>query len=639
MKQHALDWAARGFRIFPLVPGGKKPAFAKWNWTEKATVDPDEIEKWWSVADYNIGVLTTGLIVVDADNKHGKTGSMEYIDRGWPTDTLSVKTPSGGEHFYFTGPDRSNSVDLLAFGLDIRAKNGYVIAPGSRLDPDLPDNKGVGGDYILTVDAPLQPAPEDLIGQLLAPREKSDTTLPATELDRDDALNRGATFAKTVPASVYGEGADLYTFRVVCQIKDIGVSESQAFDLLAEHYLPRCIAPRTPEEQHNWLARKVENAYAYGSLPAGVSSPHAEFSGVDIPEPVFAAVDPLPAANRWIDHGSEWNVDISWLFYKVLPQSGAAFLVGPPGAGKTFVALELARCLATGKKFFEVEPDDKGGAVFLFGGTEGSGLEERMAALGEEERLPISATRVHGLGQGDTLAQMRDEIRRKAEQMQEVHGVPLRLVVIETLSASGLLEDENSNSEAAAAMSALAQVGRDLGVLMLVTHHPPKNGSGERGAGAIRGSADYVLEIQREGSSSIRELAMTKARNAPERILGSFSLVPVVLGKDSRGREVSSLTVSSGAPQTKLEKVIGAQAEFLDILAAAIYADGDTIDGKDWILEADARAAYRERKVGSKDGSNVAKQWSKQLAAAVETAAVDEMVWMGRKYVTIRTMA
>ncbi|MFX5222101.1 AAA family ATPase, partial [Acinetobacter baumannii] len=93
--------------------------------------------------------------------------------------------------------------------------------------------------------------------------------------------------------------------------------------------------------------------------------------------------------------------------------------------------------------------------------------------------------------------------------------VPVRLIVLETLSASGLLADENSNSEAAEAMAALAQIGRNLNALVLVTHHPPKNGGGERGASAIRGSADYVLEIIREDRGSIRDLELTKARNAP----------------------------------------------------------------------------------------------------------------------------
>lgn len=638
MKQHALAWAARGFRVFPLAEGSKKPAWAKWDWTEKASSDPELIDRWWSVADYNIGVLTTGLIVVDADNKNGKTGSLEYLERGWPTDTLSVRTPTGGEHFYFEGPDRQNSVDLVAVGLDIRAKNGYVIAPGSYLDPALPENKGVGGHYTLTQDARVAWVPTDLVNQLTATRERTaEARLPATELDKDDAVVRATEYAAAIEAAVFGAGADAYTFKVVCTIKDFGVSDAQALEILADNYLPRCIAPRTPEEQFNWLVRKVENAYAYGSRQAGTLSPYAEFAGVSVPEPIYGAPALLPEPSGWFDHGDDWNVNVAWLYYKLLPQAGSAMLVGPAQAGKTFVALDLARSLATGKTFFQHEPDLKGGTILLYAGTEGSGLEERLAALQEPDRLPISATRVHGLREVGKLQQLQEQMIAKSAEMMEKHGVPVRLIVLETLSASGLLADENSNSEAAAAMAALAQLGRSLNALVLVTHHPPKNGGGERGASSIRGSADYILEVIREGNGAIRDLELTKARNAPQRMLGSFSLIPVTLGKDDRGRDVQSLSVSSGEPQTRVQKVAGASQEFMEILSAALYEQGEEIEGRQMILEAEAKSVYRDRKAGSRDPSNVNKTWPKQLVFAEETGAVEPVVWMGRRYLAMRT--
>ena len=40
-----LQWAARGFRVFPLAVGSKKPAWKDWDWTEKASADPEVISR------------------------------------------------------------------------------------------------------------------------------------------------------------------------------------------------------------------------------------------------------------------------------------------------------------------------------------------------------------------------------------------------------------------------------------------------------------------------------------------------------------------------------------------------------------------------------------------------------------------
>ena len=621
MQQHALLWAARGFRVFPLAVGSKKPAWKDWDWTEKASADPEVIARWWMADEYNVGVLTTGLIVVDIDTKHGVDGMSAYLDLDLPLDTLIVRTPTGGRHVYFTGPDRANSAGRIAAGIDVRGHHGYVVGPGSALS--------TGGRYEIDTDLPVAAAPTALVGLLDAPRQRTDTVL-SVDLDGPDAVARGVDYLTgRAPVAVEGVSGDLTTFRVAATLKDFGLSQGVALDLLLAHWNERCAPPWHPDE----LTAKVENAWLYGTSPPGVQSPQVEFAGVIVePEPCVPE-----EANEWFDHGDDWNVDVSWLFYKLLPQRGGAMLVGPPNSGKTFVALELARSLATGKPFFSVEPDLIGGTVLLYGGTEGSGLEERLAALQEPERLPISALRIHDLRTPGKLAELHDKLKIKSEQMVERFGVPVRLIVLETLSASGLLVDENNNSEAAQAMSNLAQLGRALNALVVVTHHPPKNGTGERGASAIRGSADYVMEVEREGTAAIRNLELTKARNAAQRTLGSFSLLPVVLGRDGRGREVSSLCVSAGATQSRTQKLSTLAQEWLDLVSAAIYEQGEKIEGRPAVLSMDARSLYKDRKSGSKDASNVTRSWSKQLDFAVETGAAEEFLYCGHKYLALKT--
>ena len=66
--QAAIRCAELGYPVFPCAPGGKSPL------TERgfhdATVDPEQIEKWWSQhPSANIGIPTAGLVVIDIDGE------------------------------------------------------------------------------------------------------------------------------------------------------------------------------------------------------------------------------------------------------------------------------------------------------------------------------------------------------------------------------------------------------------------------------------------------------------------------------------------------------------------------------------------------------------------------------------------
>lgn len=148
----AVALARRGWHVFPCVPGGKRPALPA-DWQALATIDPQQVWRWWRVRDWNIGIACgpSGLVVVDLDIPHHpraetlvargpRTGIDEFArlcdahGAPYPDSTFSVETPSGGRHLYFeaSGPDIRNSAGKIAPLVDIRANGGYVVAPGSR---------------------------------------------------------------------------------------------------------------------------------------------------------------------------------------------------------------------------------------------------------------------------------------------------------------------------------------------------------------------------------------------------------------------------------------------------------------------------------------------------------------------------
>lgn len=629
----AVAWARRGFRVFPLAPGTKDPLDK--GFPALATSDEGEVETRWSdpvtgwPRDYNVGVLTDGLCVVDVDTKKGPEALDAFFELDLPSDTLTVRTPSGGYHYYYRGPSTANSRSRIGFGIDTRSFHGFVIAPGSETDQ---------GAYSLLRDAPVAEAPEHLIARLHAPRERAETAGPLVDLDKPEAVLRAIAYLEAdAPLAVEGDGGDDTTYRVACIVKDMGVSELVAVRLMSERWNDRCAPPWSPEE----LERKVANAYEYGTAAPGAAAPELDFRGVELAE-VGNPIAARPAGGAWVRHGDAWNTAQPWLFYKLLADRGVGLIVGPTQSGKTFLCTHLSRCLATGKRFFGQEPDDVGGTIFVFGGTEGSGFVERMAALGEAEALPISGLRVGPLSERGSLDRLLAEIKQEADRMRLEFGVPLRLVILETLSASGLLEDETDNAQCAAAINALAALSLRLqqhvgnGVLVLFTHHPPKEGRGARGGGALLANVDYAFEVLREGQETVRKLELTKGRNAPTRVLGGFTLPPVELGQDERGRPVTSCVISeSDAPQPATadtsKPLMVFFRENLELCSVK------TINGTEAVEKEDARQFFHDRYYIKPKPlkASIDRKFREALSAAEACGSLRTVEHDGREYLIV----
>ncbi|RSS80727.1 bifunctional DNA primase/polymerase [Streptomyces sp. WAC06614] len=218
----ALAAAARGWPVFPLRPGQKRPALhaeahcprtgpcaaghAKWE--QRATTDPDTIRRCWTHNPYNIGIATgpAGLLVVDLDQPKNTADAPSGADtfkalceragQAVPI-TYRTRTPSGGEHLFFTAPPGGwlgNTAGKLGPLIDTRAWGGYVVAPGSNIP---------AGAYEVTDDAPLAELPPWLLSLLqsvppTAAKRLTPPTVSGTRVARA-ALDAECTVVRTAP--------------------------------------------------------------------------------------------------------------------------------------------------------------------------------------------------------------------------------------------------------------------------------------------------------------------------------------------------------------------------------------------------------------------------------------------------------
>lgn len=130
---HALAYAALGWRVAPIAPGTKWPRIDAWE--TLATTDPTTITGWWRTTD-GVSIVTgaaSGLVVIDIDPRHGG-------DEGWAqleaahgeVDTVEALTGGGGRHLYFAMPDGVTITNAAAAnlpaGIDVRGEGGQVVA-------------------------------------------------------------------------------------------------------------------------------------------------------------------------------------------------------------------------------------------------------------------------------------------------------------------------------------------------------------------------------------------------------------------------------------------------------------------------------------------------------------------------------
>jgi hypothetical protein len=277
--------------LFPVAFDNKGQPLLK-GYLNRASNDPAQIrgwhaywktrfngvECWWGVAP-----ALSGLVLADIDTKPGKRGQETFelfeMVYGWPQ-TMVTGSPSGGRHHWYRGRH------LFALGSDKSNHPGidfaqYVILPGCM--------KADGTGYTLQADHPIADAPDWFYVEAKRLADKAEATEQEPVIDFDQPAN--VAWAKyylqhDAPRSVGGEGGEQSTLDVATVLKDYGISEATALELMAEFYNvqdkcdPIWSMNETPAEDS--LPVKVHNAYTYKRNTApGASAAEAEFANDD----------------------------------------------------------------------------------------------------------------------------------------------------------------------------------------------------------------------------------------------------------------------------------------------------------------------------------------------------------------------
>lgn len=262
-------------------------------------------------------------------------------------------------------------------------------------------------------------------------------------------------------------------------------------------------------------------------------------------------VERLPAANvrtattlalRW--HGdADPNADRAWLVRDLIPETGKGLASGQWGAGKTFAVLDLGASVMTGEPFAGRKVLRQGGVLFI--AAEGAheipirlrGLVHGKLGPDAPERLPFAwIEECPRLLDADAVPQLVTVAKLAAEHMAETFGLPLALIVVDTVAAGAGFMDENSAAEAQRVMNALEAISYKTGAFVLgVDHFGKAVETGTRGSSAKEAAADVVLAMlatrDEAGSISNTRMAIRKVRGGRCGYEIPYSLDVVIVGE------------------------------------------------------------------------------------------------------------
>ena len=159
------------------------------------------------------------------------------------------------------------------------------------------------------------------------------------------------------------------------------------------------------------------------------------------------------------------------------------------------------------------------------------------------------------LSEPKALAKLLAITREADVGMQARFGVPLALIVIDTMSAAAGFEDENSSADTQPVMNTLHALSRETATLVIAVDHFGKTiSAGTRGSGAKESSADAVLALT-VAEDERRTLTVRKLRGGATGGQFGFSLKQVSFGPDADGDEVTTCVVEFSSDPIKAPSV------------------------------------------------------------------------------------
>jgi hypothetical protein len=247
---------------------------------------------------------------------------------------------------------------------------------------------------------------------------------------------------------------------------------------------------------------------------------------------------------------------VEWLIESIIPRRAFVALYAPPASFKSFIALDIAEAVATGRDWMGYRVPKKGAVLYIAGEGHG-GMGARVKACKIQNNSPDGANlyviraQINIRSSQEDFDALINAINELLAQIDE----PLELIILDTLMRmSGGGFNENSSEDMGGFITQAGKIQAIYICAMLLIHHSGKDiTKGLRGHSSLLGAVDTELEIQRQDSvinsadtSVIGNaiLTVTKQKDGADSIAVGIEVVNVEIGESALGFEIiTSLAV------------------------------------------------------------------------------------------------
>lgn len=232
-----------------------------------------------------------------------------------------------------------------------------------------------------------------------------------------------------------------------------------------------------------------------------------------------------------------------------LDRQGVAMMPGASGSGKTFLVLESAMCIATGREFFGMKV--KQGLVLYQAGEGKQGVTKRLdgwfidRGLEPDEKIPFQMlTRRVNLFVDDKDT---EQLIAEGKAWSEYYGIPVRMVVIDTFNKAITGANENAGQDMTKVISRLERISVELDCAVVVPIHKSAEGR-MRGHTSLTGDVSNVinvteLQVNDRNGRVIRTVQLDKNKDGEKGRPLRFVLRQVVLEPEPDGKIVTTCVV------------------------------------------------------------------------------------------------
>lgn len=289
------------------------------------------------------------------------------------------------------------------------------------------------------------------------------------------------------------------------------------------------------------------------------------------------------------DHGAP-------LIKGLLDQGAMTILYGPSNVGKTFVAMDIAYHVAAGLDYAGMKTAR--GCVIYVAAEGGRGAKRRVRAL--RDKFPGTDVQFLLLPASIDLRRPDADLRPLISAIGDL-GVPVLLIVVDTLSRAMAGGDENSSVDMGHIVTHFDALRAHTAAHLLVVHHSGKNiAAGARGHSLLRAATDTEIEV---GEGVIE---VTKQRDLDKSWSSGFALEVRTLGVDRDGDPITSCTV-------RLVGRDSAEVARATERESAVVADVTGLDDGEGVTAEDVAGAFEAR--GDKMSVSAARAMLKNLVA------------------------